>query len=309
MKGMDVSNHNGSINWNKVKSSDIKVVYIKASEGTTYQDPYLNQHYQGAKSIGLPTGFYHYLKGTSAPESQAENFWSLIKDKENNLIPCIDIEENNFNVMDYTLRFIAKFKELSSLPILIYTGPYFANDNLNNKLATYPCWIAHYGVNSPMATNIWGINYAGHQYTEKGEVPGINGNVDLNNFTESILIKGHINQDTAANNSVNDVEDLGRNDIYSILQRELNKQGFRDKNGNKLRVDGEPGELTLSACPLVKRGAEGEITRWIQLRVGAKPDGDFGEETENCVIWMQNKWGIALDGRVGQNTWKKLLGL
>ena len=131
MKGIDVSNHNGRIDWNKLKNSDVKVVYIKASEGTTYQDPYLNQHYQGAKSIGLPTGFYHYLKGTSAPESQAQNFWSLIKDKENNLIPCLDIEENGFTVMDYALRFISKFKELSNLPILIYTGPYFANDNLD----------------------------------------------------------------------------------------------------------------------------------------------------------------------------------
>lgn len=192
MKGIDVSNHNGRIDWNKLKNSDVKVVYIKASEGTTYQDPYLNQHYQGAKSIGLPTGFYHYLKGTSAPESQAQNFWNLIKDKENNLMPCLDIEENGFNVMDYTLRFISKFKDLSNLPIVIYTGPYFANDNLDNRLASYPCWIAHYGVSSPMATNIWSTNYVGHQYTEKGKVSGINGNVDLNNFTEGILIKGDI---------------------------------------------------------------------------------------------------------------------
>lgn len=309
MKGIDVSNHNGNIDWNKLKSSDVKVIYIKASEGTTYQDPYLNQHYQGAKSIGLSTGFYHYLKGTSAPESQAQNFWNLIKDKENNLIPCLDIEENGFNVMDYTLRFISKFKDLSNLPIVIYTGPYFANDNLDNRLASYPCWIAHYGVSSPMATNIWSTNYVGHQYTEKGKVSGINGNVDLNNFTEGILIKGDIIENSLVNNNVNDVEDLGGKDIYSILQRELNKQGFRDKNGNKLKVDGRPGELTLSACPLVRKGAKGEITRWIQLRVGANPDTYFGQETENCVIWMQNKWGISPDGIVGKNTWKKFLGL
>ena len=186
---------------------------------------------------------------------------------------------------------------------------YMINDNLDNRLASYPCWIAHYGVSSPMATNIWSTNYVGHQYTEKGKVSGINGNVDLNNFTEGILIKGDIIENSVVNNNVNDVEDLGGKDIYSILQRELNKQGFRDKNGNKLKVDGRPGELTLSACPLVRKGAKGEITRWIQLRVGANPDTYFGQETENCVIWMQNKWGITPDGIVGKNTWKKFLGL
>ena len=311
MKGIDVSNHNGSIDWNKLKNSDVNVVYIKASEGTTYQDPYLNEHYQGAKAIGLPTGFYHYLKGTSAPESQAQNFWSLIKDKENNLIPCLDIEENGFNVIDYALRFISKFKELSNLPILIYTGPYFANDNLDNRLASYPCWIAHYGVSSPMATKIWGTNYVGHQYTEKGSVPGINGNVDVNNFTEKIFINKINIQDNKTNNKAA---------VSDWLAEYLKSWNWSEWVGKLQRTVGVVtdkivGPITLKACTLLKKKCTGELVKRLQEILKAygfncgNIDGIFGDKTYNAVVAFQKSRGLTMDGIVGQNTWKALLGL
>ena len=93
------------------------------------------------------------------------------------------------------------------------------------------------------------------------------------------------------------------------MQRELNVQGFKDKNGNKLVEDGIPGQLTLSACPLVRQGAEGNITRWIQLRCGAVPDGVYGPSTKQAVKYMQKKWGIDDDGVVGTLTWSYLLGI
>jgi len=187
MKGIDISNHNGNIDFNQVKNDGVELVYIKATEGTTFKDPILEQHYQGAKSVGLSTGFYHFLVGTSEPETQAENFYENIKHKENNLKPCLDIETNGFNVMDYALRFIEKFKQLSNLPLSIYASPYFINDNLDERLSSYSLWVAHYGVDNPMDNNVWGGIYAGHQYTDSGSVLGINGNVDINNFNDSIL--------------------------------------------------------------------------------------------------------------------------
>ncbi|WP_061312948.1 GH25 family lysozyme [Clostridium botulinum] len=189
MRGIDVSNHNGDIDFNKVKEDNIEVVYIKATEGTTYEDPYLNKNYNGAKKAGLKTGFYHFLVGSSEPETQAQNFYNNIKDKENDLTPCLDIEVSNFNVMDYALKFIKKFESLCELQLCIYTSPYFANENLDSRVAKYKCWIAHYGVENPMKTTIWGENYAGHQFTESGKIKGINTNVDINNFTEAILLK------------------------------------------------------------------------------------------------------------------------
>lgn len=195
MKGIDISNHNGRIDFKTVKNEGIELVYIKATEGTTYKDAYLSDNYNGATNAALKTGFYHFLVGTSAPETQAQNFHNNIKDKQNDLKPCLDVEVNNFEVMDYTLRFIGKFESLSNLPLCIYTGGYFANDNLDSRLVNYPLWIAHYGVENPMETNIWGKAYVGHQYTSSGRVSGISGNVDLNNFYDGILVsetKGYV---------------------------------------------------------------------------------------------------------------------
>ena len=89
--------------------------------------------------------------------------------------------------MDYALRFIKRFEELSNLPIVIYSSPYFINDNLDSRLAKYPLWVAHYGVSIPMSNNVWGTNYVGHQYTETGRVDGINGYCDLDNFYDGIF--------------------------------------------------------------------------------------------------------------------------
>ena len=96
------------------------------------------------------------------------------------------------------------------------------------------------------------------------------------------------------------------NDEIKYLQNELNVQGFRDKNGNMLIVDGIVGELTLSALPIVRRGAIGNITKWIQLRIGVEPDGIFGINTENSLKWCQKTWGLVADGIVGKNTWAEM---
>ena len=93
------------------------------------------------------------------------------------------------------------------------------------------------------------------------------------------------------------------------LQAELNAQGFRDSNGNKLVVDGIAGSKTLSACPTLKVGARGNITKLMQQKVGTTADGIFGNGTKQAVINYQKSKGLSADGIVGQNTWRKLLGL
>lgn len=93
------------------------------------------------------------------------------------------------------------------------------------------------------------------------------------------------------------------------LQAELNAQGFRDSNGNKLVVDGIAGSKTLSACPTLRVGARGNITKLMQQKIGVAADGIFGNNTKQAVINYQKSKGLSADGIVGQNTWRKLLGL
>ena len=60
-RGIDISNWQGSINFSEVKNSGIEIVYIEATEGNFYTDPYLQEFYDGASNNGLLIGFYHFL--------------------------------------------------------------------------------------------------------------------------------------------------------------------------------------------------------------------------------------------------------
>lgn len=191
MFGLDISEHNGKVNLVQAKAVGYTSVIIKASEGKTYNDSRLEFNYTEALRAGMYIGFYHYLKETSSPEDQAVKFHSMIKDKKNDIIPFLDVEDNfkNYKAIDLVKRFIAKWESISDLPIGIYSGNSYCNEFLSCKdLSKYKLWVANYSTR-PFKTNTWGENYSGFQYTECGKVPGIVGNVDLNEFNEDILIR------------------------------------------------------------------------------------------------------------------------
>ena len=81
MKGIDISNNNGSIDFLKVKNTGIEVVIIKATEGVDWIDPYLEKHYNGACGKGFSIGFYHFMSEKTNPSKQAEDFYKAIKEK------------------------------------------------------------------------------------------------------------------------------------------------------------------------------------------------------------------------------------
>lgn len=305
IEGIDVSQHNGYIDWLSVKDSGINDVIIKATEGVDFQDPKLNVYYSQAKALNFNIGFYHFFSERTSPTRQAEDFYNAIMDKEYNIIPVLDVETNtyersSFELTNRCLEFLNRFTELSGQDCIIYTGAYFGLTELDFRIKGYKLWEAHYNYSNSLECMSTGfINLVGHQWTETGSVRGISGNVDMNYFTDGIYLDS-VNVVPAVNQEIN---------IYAELQKELNKQGFRDKNGNELVVDGIPGELTLSACPTVREGARGEITKWIQLRVGAEPDGIFGEKTKQAVKYYQKANGLNGDGIVGNNNWSVLLKL
>lgn len=105
---------------------------------------------------------------------------------------------------------------------------------------------------------------------------------------------------------INKMISLLSNSGYSIkyLQHELNVQFNAG-----IAEDNIAGPVTLSKCPVIKIGASGNITRWVQVRLGISQDGIFGSKTKSAVVEFQSKNGLVTDGIVGQNTWRKLLGL
>ena len=94
------------------------------------------------------------------------------------------------------------------------------------------------------------------------------------------------------------------------LQAECNRQGFSAQ-----KVDDIAGPVTLAGCPMIKKGASGNITRWLQRKLNSlgfdcgNVDGDFGTKTKAAVMAFQKAKGLVADGIVGPKTWSKLLGL
>ena len=94
------------------------------------------------------------------------------------------------------------------------------------------------------------------------------------------------------------------------LQQECNKQGF----SNQI-VDGISGPNTLRGCPLMSKGARGNITKLLQEKLVSLGyntngvDGIFGSATDNAVRLYQKSNGLVADGIVGKNTWRKILNI
>lgn len=86
-QGIDVSNWQGYIDYEKVKQDGIDIVYIKSSQGSTIKDAYFETNYQNAKANGLKVGFYHYVTATNVEEARKEArfFVSVISRKKSRL--------------------------------------------------------------------------------------------------------------------------------------------------------------------------------------------------------------------------------
>lgn len=288
-KYLDLSEHNIINNYNAVVDSDLSGIILKATEGMTYKDSSFQSKYNNLKGK-IKLGAYHYLKRTSSPVGQAIEFYNTIKDKELEVTPWLDIEDTALADVSeqYCNDFIDKFYELSGIRPIIYTGYYYYRDNFSYefKMAN-KWWIASYGTS--IKPNVQ--NMVGWQYTESCEdYHFVSGLVDCSYVYEESF----------------EIVEENYNSIKE-LQNELNKQGFRDYNGNKLIVDGIVGEKTISALPTVRKGAKGNITKFLQKKLGVESDGIFGDITEDAALTFQYNNGLWADGIVGTNTWRKVL--
>jgi len=93
--GIDISEAQGHINWAELGSSASKpaFIYAKATEGRTIQDAKFREYHDGAKSVGIPFGPYHFFHmGSSTPEEQSKNFLSVIEGNLGQLVPMVDVE-------------------------------------------------------------------------------------------------------------------------------------------------------------------------------------------------------------------------
>lgn len=302
---IDISEHNTILSIEAIPKSHLACVIMKATEGTTYSDHSMEIYYDALKSK-IPLGFYHFLTSTSSPKTQALSFWNRIKDKEFQILPVLDVEQVSLgkNAESYSKQFIQEFKKLSGQDMLIYSGRCYIEEHFSITFRKENLWwVADYSANSTPKIN--GCKVIAWQYTGNCRSYAFTmGDLDV-----SILENENsffIRKEVAASSNITFKPSM--KDI-AILQNELILQGFKDENGKELYIDGLAGTKTLSACPTLKIGAKGNITKWVQQQLEILADGKFGENTRQAVIIYQENRSMTGDGIVGKNTWKKLLGL
>ena len=90
--GVDVSEYQGRVDWQALQGQGVRFAFIRATEGSSWQDEQFAANRQGARQAGVPAGAYHFFSFDSAADTQADNFLAALDGQLGQLPPVVDIE-------------------------------------------------------------------------------------------------------------------------------------------------------------------------------------------------------------------------
>ncbi len=207
-RGIDVSEWQGTINWKKVKNSDVDFAFIRLSHSLKHEDYMYDYNMKNAIASGLPVGVYLYSTATTQAEVLREAqylirrlkgykiSYPIVYDMEDESVSGLTVAERT----NLVITFCEEIKKAGYYP-MVYTNVYWYLTQLNmSKLKSYDVWLARYGdtINRPSSEyryTIWqatGGDYTPGMKTTKGLIDGIPivNNADINfgfvDYTEII---------------------------------------------------------------------------------------------------------------------------
>ncbi|GAC1445299.1 MAG: hypothetical protein NVSMB55_25630 [Mycobacteriales bacterium] len=202
LSGPDVASYQhpsgAPIDWNAVRASGQRWAFVKATEGTTYTNPYFAADWHDSAAAGLYHGAYHFARPSSqsgSASAQAQAFASAIGPQQvpGTLPPILDLEQSGglapADLVTWTHEFLnAVQTDTGRLPML-YTYPNFWQNQMagSAEFTAYPLWVASYGTSS--APTLGWSHWTFWQYTSSGTVDGIQtqGATDLSVFNGTSL--------------------------------------------------------------------------------------------------------------------------
>lgn len=173
---IDISKWNGDINWSKVKAAGVDGVIIRCGVGTSGVDTKFTTNIKGAINAGIKVGVYTYSKAKTiaAANAEAKNTISAVAPYKNDLYypVFIDLEQSGTESASKTVakNFMQTMKD-AGYKTGIYCSSSWRKSYLSGVSADY-WWIAQWSSKQPANCNFW-------QYSAKGSVSGISGDVDL----------------------------------------------------------------------------------------------------------------------------------
>lgn len=177
---IDISSYQDSLNLAAVSSS-IQGIIVKATEGTSYVNPYCDRHYGQARGANLLRGFYHFA-GTGDPLAEAAFFYRNVLGYLHDGIPVLDWEGNQ--AVDWVNRFVRRFHGLTGIWPWVYANPWRFNQggvepNCARWVASYPA-VAHptFAQAASWKCPDADGNVVAWQFCSDGRVSGYNADLD-----------------------------------------------------------------------------------------------------------------------------------
>ncbi len=185
--GVDVSKWQGSIDWKKVSKTGIDFAMIRSSYGSYHVDETLKTNVAGCEKYNIPYGFYHYTyaKSVSEAKTEAKFFLKTIKKYSPEYPIVLDIEESFYSSMtqkqvtDIIVAFMNEIENAGYYGTVYSYANFFTNHTNMNKVKKYNVWVASWGDEDKLNQH-YDYQYGMWQYTDKGTLNGIQGDVDLN---------------------------------------------------------------------------------------------------------------------------------
>lgn len=190
--GIDVSEHQTSVDWNAVKAAGVEFVMLRAgyrgyTEGELYEDSCFDAYLTGAREAGLDVGVYFFSQAVSVEEAEAEAAFLLdiLEGTELEMPVVFDWEYvsgesrngtvSGRTVTDCAIAFCDAVAKAGYDPMVYFNSDLGINMLRLRELTDYGFWLAQYSdtLDFPYRVQMW-------QYTHTGTVPGIEGNVDIN---------------------------------------------------------------------------------------------------------------------------------
>lgn len=281
--GIDVSAHQGYINWDSVKASgkaDFAIIRCGYGQDMTSQDDeYFRRNVQECQRVGIPFGLYLYSYTTtvSGASGEADHCIRLINECKSysmfQLPMYYDLEEgsayalSNSTLLSIAQTFHDKIESTTGITVGIYANTNWFNNKLTDSwYQQQPLWCAQYYSSCQYAGDydLW-------QYSSSGSVSGISGNVDMN---------------------------------YSRVP--VSQISGGTSNPSTPSTPSTPGEFHSNQ--LLQNGSSGEQVRYLQYALKTfgyytmNVDGDYGSGTAAAVTAYQSAKGLSADGMAGSTT-------
>lgn len=323
-RGVDISTHNGNVDIKRVRDAGYKRIGIRAGYGKNNTDQKYDKNAAACVNLSVPVILYWFSyaytidmakKEAEYAVEHAKKYWNkcpIAFDLEYDSIRYartkgVNIDKELATAM--AIAFMRRVEELGYIPVIYsnkdYLKNYFDMDKITIRFNKVYLWYAKYA--SEITTeernkaDIW-------QYTSKGTVPGIKGNVDLNEFYTDFETVSKPTEDNVKPN-------------INILnfQKAANLDGYTDMDGKPLSEDGFDGpktqyvrkKINLKAKKVLLKwntGSKGHVVKWFQTRCNEilgcniKTDGLYGNTSRKKCIELQGKLGLKEDGVAGYNT-------